>query len=49
MIISVNATVCVIGTMVSNQRFVIICSGQERRVPEGRNRGSEQAITKLQS
>jgi hypothetical protein len=49
MIISVNATVCVIGTMVGNRRFMIICSGQGRRVPEGEKRGSEQAIGKVQS
>jgi hypothetical protein len=35
MIITVNATVCVIGTRVSNQRFMIICSKRGRRVPEG--------------
>ena len=35
MIISVNATVCVIGTRVSDQRFMIICSEEGRRVPEG--------------
>src|SRR6185312_15398308 len=35
MIITVNATVCVMGTMVSNQRFMIICSEQGRKVPEG--------------
>jgi hypothetical protein len=35
MIITVNATVCVIGTRVSNQRFMIICSERGRRVPEG--------------
>jgi hypothetical protein len=34
MIITVNATVCVIGTRVSNQRFMIICSGWRRRVPD---------------
>ena len=28
MIITVNATVCVIGTRVSDQRFMIICSDQ---------------------
>ena len=39
MIISVNATVCVIGTMVSNRRFMIICSEPGRRVPEGEKRG----------
>jgi hypothetical protein len=39
MIISVNATVCVMGTMVSNQRFMIICSERGRRVPEGEKRG----------
>ena len=46
MIISVNATVCVIGTMVSNQRFMIICSERGRRVPGGEKRGSEQANKK---
>src|SRR6185437_12553560 len=35
MIITVNATVCVMGTIVSNQRFMIICSEQGRKVPEG--------------
>jgi hypothetical protein len=30
-----RATVCVIGTRVSNQRFMIICSERQRRVPEG--------------
>ena len=49
MIISVNATVCVIGTRVSDQRFMIICSERGRRVPEGGKGGSEQAIRKLQS
>ena len=39
MIITVNATVCVIGTRVSNQRFMIICSEQGRRVPEGEKAG----------
>jgi len=39
MIISVNATVCVIGTRVSDQRFMIICSERGRRVPDGENRG----------
>jgi hypothetical protein len=34
MIITVNATVCVIGARVSNQRFMIICSERGRRVPE---------------
>jgi hypothetical protein len=47
MIISVNATVCVIGTMVSDQRFMIICSERGRRVPGGGKRGSEQAERKL--
>jgi hypothetical protein len=49
MIISVNATVCVIGTRVSDRRFMIICGKRERRVPEGEKRGSEQAKRKLQS
>jgi hypothetical protein len=35
--------------MVSNQRFMIICSELGRRVPEGEKRGSEQPIRKLQS
>jgi hypothetical protein len=35
MIITVNATVCVIGTRVSDQRFMIICSRWGRSVPEG--------------
>jgi hypothetical protein len=35
MIISVNATVCVIGTRVSDQRFMIICGERGRKVPEG--------------
>ena len=35
MIISVNATVCVIGTRVNNQQFMIICSDRGREVPEG--------------
>jgi hypothetical protein len=39
MVITVNATVCVIGTRVSNQRFMIICSGRGRRMPEGEKRG----------
>jgi hypothetical protein len=49
MILSVNATVCVIGTMVSNWRFMIIYEGRRRRVPEDGKRGSEQAKRKLQS
>ena len=49
MIISVNATVCVIGTRVSDQRFMIICGERERRVPGGGKRGSEQAKRKVQS
>ena len=39
MIITVNATVCVIGTRVSDQRFMIICSERGRRVPEGEKTG----------
>src|SRR5690242_10368101 len=39
MIISVNATVCVIRTRVSDRQFMIICSGRGRRVPEGENGG----------
>jgi hypothetical protein len=35
--------------MVSNQRFMIICGEQGRRVPGGEKRGSEQAERKLQS
>jgi hypothetical protein len=35
MIITVNATVCVIGIRVSDQWFMIICSERGRRVPEG--------------
>jgi hypothetical protein len=35
MIISVNATVCVIETRVSDQRFMIICSERVKRVQEG--------------
>ena len=49
MIITVNATVCVIETRVSNQRFMIIYGERGRRVPGGEKRGSEQAIRKVQS
>jgi hypothetical protein len=35
MIISVNATVCVIGTRVSDQRFMIIYSDPGREVRRG--------------
>jgi hypothetical protein len=49
MIISMNATVCVMGTIVSNQRFMIICGKRGRRMPGGEKRGSEQAIRKVQS
>jgi hypothetical protein len=39
MIISVNATVSVIGARVSDQRFMIICGERHRRVPEGEKTG----------
>jgi hypothetical protein len=35
MIISVNATVCVMETRVNDQRFMIIYSERGRRGPEG--------------
>jgi hypothetical protein len=37
MIITVNATVCVIGTRVSDQRFMIISKDNARRHMQGRN------------
>jgi hypothetical protein len=49
MIITVNATVCVIGTRMSDQRFMIIYSGRGRRVPGGKKRGCGQAIRKVPS